>query len=69
MSINNEGSSRLQITMTDSLVKKVDAYAKSLGIARSAAISVLVSQALQAQESMGTLGDIMEAYKKEQSGK
>lgn len=69
MNVNSEASSRLQITMTESIVKKVEVYANSLGISRSAAISVLVSQALQAQESMGTLGEIMEAYKKEQTKK
>lgn len=58
-------SIKFQVTMTESLTKRTQAFADSLGISRSSAVSVLVSQALQVQDSMNTLGDIMAEVRKQ----
>jgi len=55
---------RFQVTMTEELTSKVQAYADSFGISRSSAISMLVTQALQANESLNALGDLMSEIKK-----
>lgn len=56
---------RFQVTMSEALTAKVQAYADSFGISRSSAISVLVTQALQANESLNALGDLMSEIKKQ----
>ena len=50
-------------------MEQVDGYAASLHITRTAAVSVLLSTALQAQRSMNTLDELMKAYKAEQAAK
>ena len=50
-------------------MEQVDGYASSLHITRTAAVSVLLSTALQAQRSMNTLDELMKAYKAEQAAK
>lgn len=42
-----EPRAKLSISMSPSMVEMVDTFAKSLGINRSAAISVLVTQAFE----------------------
>lgn len=56
---------RFQVTMSEALTGKVQAYADSFGISRSSAISVLVTQALQANESLNAFGDLMSEIKKQ----
>jgi metal-responsive CopG/Arc/MetJ family transcriptional regulator len=60
---------RLNTNMPLELVGRVDRYAKKLSINRSAAINVLVSLALDSQEAVGTLGDVVKLVKNEQAKK
>lgn len=64
--LTDESGFRVQVTMTDSLVERIDNYAISVGISRSSAISVLCSQALQAQDAIKAMGDIATANKQQQ---
>lgn len=60
---------RLQITMQDDLIKKIDNYASSLGISRSSAISVLCSQSLQMSSSIDTMNTLLSFYQEQQEQK
>lgn len=60
---------RLNTNMPVELVSRVDEYADKLSINRSAAINVLVSLALDSQEAVGTLGDVMKVIREEQAKK
>ena len=54
---------RLQVNVEGDLLRQVDAYADSLHITRTAAVSVLLSRALQADKLAGDLSDLMDAYR------
>ncbi len=54
---------RLNFWMKNSLVSQIDEYAEKLGINRSAAISVLCSQALNAAELSSNVSVLNEMYK------
>lgn len=58
---------RLNFYMKEELVKSIDEYADSLGLTRSAAISVLCANQLQAINAMKNIGNMNEtvgmAYK------
>ena len=45
-------NNRVSVCMTDDVLKKVDEYAKSVGISRSSAISVLCIEYLNQREAM-----------------
>lgn len=60
---------RLNTNMPVELVARVDEYANKLSINRSAAINVLVSLALDSQEAVVTLGDMMKIVREEQAKK
>lgn len=53
------------LDMDEALMERITAFAEELYISRNAAISVLVTQALDARKAMGTLEELMEAYKQE----
>ena len=55
---------RLQVNVEGDLLRQVDAYADSLHITRTAAVSVLLSRALQADK---LAAEILDAYN-EQGG-
>ena len=59
---------RLQVNVEGDLLRQVDAYADSLHITRTAAVSVLLSRALQADKLAADLSELMDAYRV-QSGK
>lgn len=65
----NDDSVRFQITMSKTMTDKVEKLADELGISRSAAVNVLVSQGLQAQESVTTLKSLLEAIEEEKAQK
>lgn len=65
MSIGKE-TTKVQAFMKNTLVSKLDKYAESLGISRSSAINVCVSQYLQQLDTMQTMTDLMSEYKKKQ---
>jgi len=64
-----KGIKTISMTISENLLERVQAYANSLNINRSAAISVLLSQALEykeaisAVEMMPKLNEIMETMK------
>ena len=58
---------KLACNIDESLIEQLDEYAASLHITRTAAVSVLLSTALQAQKSMNTLEELMKAYKAEKA--
>lgn len=60
---------RLNTNMPVELVARVDEYADKLSINRSAAINVLVSLALDSNQAVVTLGDIMKIIREEQAKK
>ena len=49
---------RLNLYMKEELVKSIDEYADSLGLTRSAAISVLCANQLQAINAMKNIGNV-----------
>lgn len=58
---------KLVCNIDEALMNQLDEYAASLHITRTAAVSVLLSTALQAQKSMNTLEELMKAYKAEKA--
>lgn len=67
---------RLSLTMDSDIVAKVDLYAKKTGISRSGAISVLVTQALNATNALDSINelnsmikDVQEQERKKQAKK
>lgn len=58
-------SKKLQLTFSDELMAMVDQFAKFNGIAKSAAVSVLCSQALSQSNAMQAMSDMMKVYKNE----
>lgn len=61
------GLKKLVCNIEDSLMEQVDSYAASLHITRTAAVSVLLSTALNAQKSMNILDEFLKAYKAEKA--
>ena len=59
---------KVQVNLDASLVDRVDDYAKTIHVNRTAAISVLLSRALQAEKSMKDLGRLLDAYDAEKGG-
>lgn len=55
---NESKSVRLNFWMKKNLVDSIDEYADSVGITRSAAISVLCSYQLQSLDTLRSLGDM-----------
>lgn len=60
---------RLQINIDGNLLKQVDEYAELLHITRTAAVSVLLSRALQAEKLTDSISAMMDAYKAEKAAK
>lgn len=60
---------KIMISMDESLIADIEAYAAKMHLNRSASISVLCSTALQAQKSITTLDELMQFYKAEQASK
>lgn len=58
---------KLVCNLDEKLLRDVDAYASTLHINRTAAVSVLLSRALQADKLSDTLSDLMVAYKNEKA--
>lgn len=57
---------RVVMNLDENLVKKVDAYAEKLHINRTAAVSVLLSQACEQTEFLSRFPELMSAYKDQQ---
>lgn len=50
---------RVNISLNEDLVSRIDNYAKTMSLSRSGAISVLVSTQLQQQDSLQTLNEVV----------
>lgn len=53
---------RMNVQLPEELINKVDAFANTLHINRTAAVSVLLFQALQMNEGMETLKELNKKY-------
>lgn len=51
---------RINVTMEESHIAKIDQYAKEMSISRSAAIAVLTGQALEYRQLIGSLPEMMD---------
>lgn len=60
---------KLVCNVDEMLLKQVDDYAELLHITRTAAVSVLLSRALQAEKLTDSLSAMMDAYKAEKAVK
>jgi metal-responsive CopG/Arc/MetJ family transcriptional regulator len=58
-------TTRINLNMSNELVKKVDNYAAKMCITRTSAICVLLSQALDSQKAMNDLGELLKLYKQQ----
>lgn len=58
---------KINMNISEELLADIDAYAKSLHITRTAAISVLCSNALQGIRTVGAMESMMTAYQEEQA--
>lgn len=60
---------KLYCNIEGDLLKQVDEYAELLHITRTAAVSVLLSRALQAEKLTDSISAMMDAYKAEKAAK
>lgn len=61
-----EKSVKLSITMHPDVLSRVDAYASKMGIGRSAALAVLSTQALDGQDGIRAIGEMVEVFQQSQ---
>lgn len=71
---NNKGGvivardlTRITLNLSTKLVEQLDAYADEMGLVRTSAISVLLSQALNSQKAMQDIGELLKLVKEEQN--
>lgn len=58
---------RITLNLSTRLVEQLDAYADEMGLVRTSAISVLLSQALNSQKAMQDIGELLKLVKEEQN--
>lgn len=57
---------RVTVNLNSELVNQVDKYAEDMNINRTAAVAVLLSQAVNSQKVMSDLGELLTMVKAEQ---
>lgn len=57
---------RVTVNLNSELVEQVDKYAEDMNINRTAAVAVLLSQAVNSQKAMSDLGELLTMVKAEQ---
>ena len=57
---------RININVPVETLQRIDTYAYNMSINRTAAILVLLSQAMDSQKAMSDLGELLELYQVEQ---
>lgn len=57
---------RVTVNLNSELVNQVDKYAEDMNINRTAAVAVLLSQAVNSQKAMSDLGELLTMVKAEQ---
>lgn len=58
---------RITLNLSTKLVEQLDSYADEMGLVRTSAISVLLSQALNSQKAMQDIGELLKLVKEEQN--
>lgn len=53
---------RVTVNLNSELVRQVDQYAEDMNINRTAAVAVLLSQAVNGQKAMTDLGELIKMY-------
>jgi len=66
MSREARETKRIYMNVPVEVLERIDAYADKMSINRTAAVLVLVSQALDSQKAMSDLGELMKMYQAEQ---
>ncbi len=56
---------RVTVNLTPELVERIEAYAGKVNVNRTAAISVLLSDALDQKETMKTINSMMDIYQEQ----
>lgn len=62
---NNKESVRVNFNLRANILAQVDEYAESVGLNRTSAISVLLTQALNQQKTMQDMAKLIQMYEKE----
>lgn len=62
---NNKESVRVNFNLRANILAQVDQYAESVGLNRTSAISVLLTQALNQQKTMQDMAKLIQMYEKE----
>jgi metal-responsive CopG/Arc/MetJ family transcriptional regulator len=57
---------RVTVNLNSELVEQVDKYAEEMNINRTAAVAVLLSQAVNSQKAVNELGELLTLVKAEQ---
>ena len=57
---------RVTVNLNSELVNQVDKYAEDMNINRTAAVAVLLSQAVNSQKAMSDLGELLTMVKAKQ---
>lgn len=60
---------RINLNLSEELLKKIDLYAEGMGISRSSAISVLISTQLQQQDALTTMQLVIDKLNNEVDSK
>ena len=58
---------KVLVGLDEEQIKDIDSYAEAMHISRSSAVRILTTQSLQAQKTMTSLDDLMNAYKAEKA--
>ena len=59
-------TTRMGMNIPTELMDKLDEYADRMNISRTSAVCVLLSQSLDTQKAMSSLGDLLKMYQEEQ---
>lgn len=56
---------RVTVNLKSELVEQIDSYADELGLTRTSAVAVLLSQAINNQKVIDNMGDLIKVYKEQ----
>lgn len=58
---------RINLNLAVDLLEKIDSYAARVGVTRSSAVSILISQTLEQQQTMSDIAKLVEMYEAEKA--
>ena len=58
---------RINLNLSVDLLEKIDSYAARVGVTRSSAVSILISQTLEQQQTMSDIAKLVEMYEAEKA--